>query len=336
MSLADTLGEHLEFRGALILGYFVAALVCVLVMPRAIRKLLGAGIVGKDRHKPGRPEVAEMGGLAVFLAFNAGVFSVLGVARGLALDVEGILLALVVITGATMAGILDDLIDLRQKFKTLISFAFALPLALFVEDYTVWFPVLGTVDLGLAYPVLLVPVAVACASNGFNMLEGFNGLGTGLGIVSSTALIVIALLSNNLLGLAILGPLAGALVGFWFFNAYPARVFPGDTMTLMVGAALACGAILSKLEFWAGLLLLPQIIEFAVKARSRFPTTQWGGALQADGRLVSERTVAAGLCQWVMLKAGPGGIGEKRLVWTILGAHMLLSGAVVAAYVAFR
>lgn len=334
MTLADTFGQYLGYREALLIGFLVAGVACILVMPRAIRKLHGAGIVGKDRHKPGRPEVAEMGGLAVFLAFNAGVFSILAVALDLGLAVELILLALVVVTGATMAGILDDLIDLRQKFKTLISFAFALPLSLFVADYTVWFPLIGVVDLGWAYPLLLVPVAVACASNGFNMLEGFNGLGAGLGIINATTLIVVSLLSGNLLGLALLGPLVGALVGFWTFNAYPARVFPGDTMTLMVGATLACAAIIGKVEFWAGVLLIPQILEFAMKARSRFPTRQWGGQLQPDGTLVSERDRPAGLCQWIMIKTG--GLTERRLVWTILAGQTVLALMVVAGAYAAR
>lgn len=282
MSLAELFGPGLGLRGALALGLVVAMLAALVVTPRAMRKLRGAGIVGRDRHKPGEPEVPEMGGLAVFIAFNLGVFAVLALG-GVSAPAQVLLLAsLIVAAGACITGVIDDLVALRQRFKAFIPLAFAAPLALFAPTSYVAFPLVGPVELGLLYPLVLVPLAITCASNGFNMLEGYNGLGAGVGIVIAAALSVLAIHQGTLTGLVLLFPLIGALGGFLWFNAYPARVFPGDTMTLLTGAVLASGAILSKVEFWGALLFVPHILEFFLKARGHFKAQNFARIVDAQ------------------------------------------------------
>ncbi|MGB1586940.1 MAG: hypothetical protein ACPHID_07850 [Thermoplasmatota archaeon] len=327
MALADQLGIQFRYRDALILGTLVALFACLYIMPKAIAKLRGAGIVGRDRHKEGRPEIPEMGGLGVFVAYMMGAFVVIAISDLAQSDLVLVLAALVVIAGATLTGALDDLIVLRQRFKAALPFAFAAPLALFVEDTTIWFPLLGTVDFGIWYPLVLVPVGVACASNGFNMLEGFNGLGTGLGIILGLALAFIVLLSGNPVGLALLAPLLGALAGFWVFNAYPARVFPGDTMTLMVGAVIACAAIIGKVEFWGALLLVPHIVEFFLKATSRFEAESFADR-QEDGKQIHEGSIHS-LPHLAMKLSGP--IREDHLVVRMHVAFTLFAGLVTLA-----
>jgi UDP-N-acetylglucosamine--dolichyl-phosphate N-acetylglucosaminephosphotransferase len=145
------------------------------------------------------------------------------------------------------------------------------------------------------------------------------------------ALSAMAILSGNLTGLVLLFPLLGALVGFLWFNFYPARVFPGDTMTLMVGAVIAIAGLLSKLEFWAGLLFVPHVLEFFIKALSRFPSRGWGGDLGEDGKLHPPPRRAVGLGQ-LSLKA-LGGAREDVLVGFMLVGYALYAGLVVLGLV---
>lgn len=321
MSLAEMLGLGIGFRLALAVGLAVALLGALAVTPKALRKLRGAGIVGQDRHKPGAPEVPEMGGLAVFIAFNMGVFAVLSLAGLAAAEHAPVLASLIVISGACITGVLDDLVDLRQRFKAFIPLAFALPLTLYAPDTRVFFPFAGWVDLGLLYPLVLVPFAVTCASNGFNMLEGFNGLGAGLGIILAAAISAIALLGGNLLGLALLLPLVGALGGFLYYNAYPARIFPGDTMTLFVGAALASGAILSKVEFFGFVLFVPHVIEFFLKAKSGFRAQSF--ATDLEGETLRYQGPTRSLTHLVM-RRWPSGEGELvARMWLLEGLFAL-------------
>ncbi len=323
MNLADRLGVTFGFREALAVGLAVALIAALVVTPRTMRKLLGARIVGRDINKPGRPEVPEMGGLAIFLAFSMGAFVTIGLGGLSAREHSLVLASLVVAAGALVTGVLDDLVELRQRFKAFIPFAFAVPLSLFVPDWTIDLPGLGIVDFGPAYPFVLVPLAVACASNGFNMLEGFNGLGAGLGIILAAGLSLLAIMKGNYTGLALLFPLVGALGGFLWYNAYPARVFPGDTMTLVVGAVLGAAAILSKVEFWGALLFVPHIVEFFLKASGGFKAESFASRVHPDGTLHYEGRIQS-LTHPLMRRRG---VSEAQLVtrmWILEAVYVAL------------
>lgn len=314
-----------------IAGSLIAILTTVLVMPAAITKLRGARITGQDRHKPGRPEVAEMGGLGLFAGLMAGSVAVVVVSDLTDADAVRVLAAQLVMAGAALVGVLDDLISLAQRFKAALPLAFAIPFALFVQDTTVDLPFLGSTEFSFVYPLLLVPVGIACASNGFNMLEGFNGLGAGIALITSLGLSALAVVKGEYLGLVILLPLAGATLGFLIFNFYPASVFPGDTGTLTLGASLAVGAMLSKLEFAGAVMFLPIILEFFIKARNGFPSTGWGGDLK-DGILYCPPRRPVGLGQ-LLLKA-TGGLHERNLVLLFYALQAILCATVVLCYVA--
>ena len=327
MSLADALGLANGFREAIASGLLISLVGALIATPRTMRKLEGAGITGTDVHKDGEPPIPEMGGLAVFLAFNVGAFTVLGfgdVPRG---DEVLVLASLVVGAGGLITGVLDDLIVLRQRFKAFIPFAFAAPLALYVPDFTVGFPLLGTVDFSWVYPIVLVPLGIASASNGFNMLEGFNGLGAGLGIILATAISVISLLKGELAPLALTFPLIGALGGFLWFNVYPSQVFPGDTMTLFTGAILGAAIIVAKIEFWGGLLLAPHVVEFFLKAARDFEVETFATGMQ-DGELHYVGPIGS-LTHIVMKKLRPT---EPKLVVTFWVGELVYAALVVAWY----
>lgn len=336
MSFADMIGLGLGIRFALAIGLGVALAAAVMVTPKTLRKLRGAGIVGRDRHKPGAPEVPEMGGLAVFLAFNAGVFAVLATG-GLPLSQQVVVLAgLITAAGACITGVLDDLVDLRQRFKAFIPLVFAAPLALYAPDTRIAFPFAGSFDFGWLYPLVLVPLAVTCASNGFNMLEGYNGLGAGLGIIIGAAIAALAILEGTLAGLALLFPLVGALGGFLYYNVYPARGFPGDTMTLLTGAVLASGAILSKVEFWAALLFLPHIVEFFLKARGHFEAENFAERVPGDTSdppMLQYRGPTESLTHIPMKRRAMTERGLTHLFW---GLEAVLALLVLALFVATR
>jgi UDP-N-acetylglucosamine--dolichyl-phosphate N-acetylglucosaminephosphotransferase len=88
--------------------------------------------------------------------------------------------------------------------------------------------------------------------------------------------------------------LLGALAAFLVYNRYPARVFPGDSMTLFSGATIASAAIVSSpsLKTLGAVLFLPMVVEFVLKARGRFRAENYGtpdkeGKLHYDGRVES-------------------------------------------------
>jgi UDP-N-acetylglucosamine--dolichyl-phosphate N-acetylglucosaminephosphotransferase len=261
------------------------------IMPWLIPKLKEKGVVGKDLNKPGRPPIAEMGGIGVVVGFFAGVSVLIALDGVQNIDLPNLLnVSLSAILGATMVGMMDDIFDLRQRHKAFLPFVLALPFAAAADPHVV-IPHIATLDFG-PWMVLVAAFAITCAANAANMLEGFNGLGTGLGIIMSLTLIILCVEHDRLDGAYILVPLTGALIAFLWFNKYPATVFPGDTMMLFTGAALAVAGILSLLQVQTAFIFIPMIAEFFLKVRGRFRGENYSmrasdGHLEYRGRVES-------------------------------------------------
>ena len=229
-----------------------------------------------------------MGGLAAFVGFLAGL-SILIALDGMSNE-DLLLASLIAIMGAAFIGIIDDLFDMPQKFKAILPFVLALPFATVLPDDIV-IPHVAVIYLG---PMMVVAAAfaVTCAANAANMLEGFNGLGTGLGIIMALTLVVLSLMHSRTDGIYLLVPLLGALIAFLWFNKYPAEVFPGDTLMLFMGATIACAGILSSLFVQTVFLFIPMIVEFFLKLRGGFLAENYSsnaenGYLRYTGRIES-------------------------------------------------
>lgn len=254
--------HHLE----LIAGLIVAFSMTYVLVPWLIPKLRARGITGTDLNKHSKPQVVEMGGIAAVIGFFTGI-SFLIAMDGIT-NVELLYISLTAIMGAAFVGIMDDLFDLRHRQKALFPFLLALPLGATLES-SIHLPFVGLIDLG-PLMILAAPFAVTCAANAGNMLEGFNGLGSGLGIIMSATLAALAWHHERLDGLFILLPLLGCLLAFIWFNRYPSKVFPGDTLMLFMGSALAVGGMLSSLYIQTTVIFLPMIVEFCLKMKGRF------------------------------------------------------------------
>lgn len=271
-----------------------------LVVPWLIKNLKNTSAVGRDLNKAGHPRIPEMGGLAVVIGFYVGV-NVLTIWGENDLPSAIFYLSLLAVLGAAVTGIMDDLFRLRQRVKAILPFIFAIPLGSAMVDTNN--TILAGIDIGIMM-LLIAPFGITSAANATNMLEGFNGLGAGLGIIMTSSMIVISFITGQTEGLFLLFPLLGALVAFLWFNKYPAKIFPGDSMTLFVGATIACAAIISNLKGYGAILFIPLIVEFFLKAKGHFKAENYGkidedGSLTYDGRVES---MAHLVMKWKKLK----------------------------------
>ena len=314
-------GDSSTANGVEFVGAFVVSLVATyIILPWLIPRLKARGIVGRDLNKPGMPEIAEMGGIAVVVGFFAGVSALI------ALDgIENINLlnvSLSALLGAAFVGMMDDIFELQQRHKAFLPFVLALPLGAMV-DPKIAIPHIVTLDFG-PLMVLAAAFAITCAANAANMLEGFNGLGTGLGIIMAMTMVVLCVMHNRLDGVYLLMPLIGGLVAFLWFNKYPAVVFPGDTMTLFMGATLATAGILSNLHVQTVFIFLPMISEFFLKLRGRFAAENYStnaenGHLEYHGRIES--------ITHLFMKSSK--CTEVSLVYDIWGLELVFCAAVI-------
>jgi UDP-N-acetylglucosamine--dolichyl-phosphate N-acetylglucosaminephosphotransferase len=310
------LANELAYIGA----FAIAFAMTFSIIPWMIPKLIAKGIVGRDLNKPNAPRTAEMGGIAVVIGFFAGVSLLLAV-DGVT-DIALLNVSLAVILGAAFIGMIDDLFELRQRQKAFFPFLLALPLGAALNP-TINLPFIGNIDFG-PLMIIIAPFAITCAANAGNMLEGFNGLGTGLGVIMSTTLIILAVVHDRMDGVYILTPLIGCLLAFLWFNRYPAKIFPGDTLMLFMGATIAVAGMLSNLYFQTIIIFVPMITEFFLKMRGRFKAENYcsnaqNGHLEYHGRIESITHVF--MKRWELR--------EPRLV----GLIWLLEGVICAAVI---
>ena len=248
----------------LIVSILLAFIVTFIVTPPLIKRMKSAGVSGVDVHKVEKPEISEMGGFAIYAGFATSLIF----AAFLGLNLTLILVSLLVVTLSTGVGALDDVMHLGAKEKPLLGYLAGIPLILTAgSDPYLLVPLLGTFWLGLVW-IPVVPFAVTAGANAVNTFAGFNGMEIGCGAIVTLALIIVGIVlvspTGGVAGLLILAALLGALLGFFPYNRYPARIFTGDIGTLCIGSAIAVGAIALKIEIFAVIAALPYIINYGM------------------------------------------------------------------------
>ncbi len=233
---------------------------------------------------------------------------------------------------ATIIGMMDDMlgwrIGLRQRENVLITFLIPVPLMVVNAGNNVMaFPFLGTIDIGLLYPLLIIPLGIIGASNAFNMLAGYNGLEAGMGVVILSTLGLIAYSTGDTVATVIAVTTISALIALLYFNKYPAKVFPGDTLTYPVGAIVAIVAILGDMEKSAVMLFSLYYLEFLLKARGKL-RPEWTAKLLDDGSLaVRDKVYSIPHIAILLLRKMKGKAYEYEVVVVVL----MLQG-VIAVY----
>ena len=306
------------------LPLYVIAIICGLLsffvtrfsMPKIIRKLEDANIVGKDLHKSWKPIVAEMGGFGILFGFIIGMFSGIYMHDILTFP---LCVVLIVILLVGIIGIVDDLLVLSSKEKLFLLFLAGLPL--------IW---IAPPNVGIFY-LISIPIAISIGSNLTNMLAGLNGIESGLGVISLSSLTISCIILGKYDVTIISMSMLGALIAFLYFNKYPAKIFPGDTGTLIIGATIVCIAFIGRVKLIALIVLMPNIIDAIMKfysagvmERQQFKPTQ----VDDEGKLIRPVTGFKSLIRFVIRKP----ITEKQAVAVIWGIGIVFGvlGIIVA------
>ena len=227
------------------------------------------GITGVDVHKPDKPVTAEMGGLAVLIGVAAGATLFYALVPGFSIVFLAGLLTILLVG---VVGIFDDIVSIRQRYKPFIVAAMTIPLAVALFGRTeIYFPLIGSIPFGILYPLVVVPLGITTSANLSNMLAGFNGLEAGCAVIGLGTLTLLSVLRGEYVGAAIGSLFLAGYLGFLALNWYPAKIFPGDTGTLMAGAAIATIGLISGLVFAAVVVSIPAALDFTLKMLSRNP-----------------------------------------------------------------
>lgn len=255
-----------------------------------------AGVFDEDHNKAKVLKLPSSGGVAVafgliigIMAYTFGgtfIFSPL-------IDIQQLLAAALSIILITFIGFLDDInvrakrvvttdikrykMGLKQWQKPLLTVVGAIPLmAINAGISAITIPFLGTINFGLFYPIIILPLAVIFVSNAFNLLGGFDGLQPGMAIIASFGLLLYTTFFGSYMGALLSALLFTVLLAFWPFNRYIAKVIPGDSFTYCIGAVLVAIMTLGNAEAFGLIIFIPWIIEFFLHLRKKFKVTDLG------------------------------------------------------------
>ncbi|MBT3643093.1 glycosyl transferase family 4 [archaeon] len=278
----------------LLIAIATSFLVTALAMPEWIAKCRLDGLVWEDMNKFNRPKnVASSGGVVVIMAFILSVLVYVALKTFLfggtihALEIFS-LIGVILILG--IVGLVDDLFGwknggLSRRFRTFMAFIASIPLVVIsAGTHSISLPFIGVTNLGILYPLILIPVGIAGASTTYNFLAGYNGLEAGQGILILSFLSFVSYITGSA-WLAVVGLcMVASLLVFYYYNKVPAKVFPGDMMTYSIGALIAGMAILGNFEKVAIIIFIPYILEVILKVRGglikqSFGTPQKNGSL---------------------------------------------------------
>ena len=243
---------------ALLLGY------PVLILLRKVRVFQPIRDDGPKRHmeKWGTP---TMGGIVILFSFFISAFLL---SEKISREIAFIMLSSSL---CALVGLIDDINKLkvgdrglraRNKFILQIGVAFLIVLLLFkldLYDSRVWFPFISSVEFSTFYAIFVVFLFVA-SMNAVNITDGLDGLASGSSAIALFSLFLIALWRDEkdvaVLTLAIIG----AVMGFLYYNRYPARMFMGDTGAMFLGGFIAGVSVILKVEmlmpFICGIFLI--------------------------------------------------------------------------------
>jgi UDP-N-acetylglucosamine--dolichyl-phosphate N-acetylglucosaminephosphotransferase len=321
----------------LLLSFFVT----LFLTKKWIKSAKAAQFVGKDMNKPNKPLVPRSGGLvvtivicfALLLYIFMKTFSIIGIQSVNVVEAFAISATILL---AGFIGFVDDVLGwkegLSQVQKVLLTIPIALPLTVMNVDQTIiMLPFLGNIDLQLLYPLFIVPLGVIGATNGFNLLAGYNGLEAGMGLVFFITFGFTGLLVGKL-WIAFIALIACAsMLAFLLFNWFPAKVFPGNSFSYAIGALIATLAILGNMERIALWLFIPYYIEILLYFRARvihkmgdvqaFAKINLDGSLEVPyNRLYDTTHIAIWFLKHVKTK-----VYEKDVVFFLISIQALIA-----------
>jgi len=227
-----------RFEMALLLPALAAASLSLVSTPLIIALATKKGWFDdqNDPRKIHTGSIPRLGGIAIFLSF----LTAMGLMAAVGIGGFGLSMLPVGLAGVSifLVGLVDDFRGLRARFK----FALQLLCAVVVVAAGFRFQYLplpsGNVDIGIfSWPLTIF--WIVGISNAINMIDGMDGLAGGISLIAAGSFGTLYLALGEKAPAAAGLALAGAIVGFLFYNMPKARIFMGDSGSLFLGFTLA-------------------------------------------------------------------------------------------------
>ncbi|MEK6919094.1 MAG: glycosyl transferase family 4 [Nanoarchaeota archaeon] len=329
----------------LIIPLLISLATTLLFLPKWIGKASKIGLIWENMNKYTRkPLIAGSGGITFISGFIIGLLVYIAIntfyfkSSQNVIGIFGLTTAILILA---MIGFADDLMGWRsgglsKKLRMVLCLFAAIPLIVINSGVSqLSIPIIGTVSFGILYAIIAIPIGIVATSTTFNMLAGYNGLEAGQGIIILTALGISTYATGNPWLAFVCALAVAALIPFWFYNKYPAKVLGGDVLTYPIGGLIGIIAILGNIEKIAVIFFIPYIIEVILKVRGGLQKQSFGKPDKNDN-LSLPYTKIYGLEHFaiLILNRTKKEVREKDVVWLIHAIQLIfvIIGLGVLAY----
>ncbi|EDR25882.1 glucosaminephosphotransferase, putative [Entamoeba dispar SAW760] len=257
--------------GILIGFSFVGGIACYYLIPHMGNKCIQKGLFGLDINKGTQDKIPESMGLVcgIVFMFITMLFSSL-------ISTPNYIISLLVILFNFIIGLIDDFLDIRWRYKLILSFCSSMLIVIIYPGSCTLFGI----NLSIIYLFGLICLSVFF-TNSINMFAGVNGLESGQCIIISVYSIlhnIIILLTTisseqykaSLLSLYLLIPFLFVTIVLFYYNKFPSKVFVGDSFTYFSGGVLGVASIIGGYDRLMFCLFFPEFINFFVSIPQLF------------------------------------------------------------------
>ena len=235
---------------------FVIALVVSYALTPSVKKLaIKIGAVDRpNARKVHTHVIPRLGGLAIYIGFMAAVLFCVPLQH----ELVGMLLGC---TAIVAVGIWDDICNIPAKVKLVGQIlAACIPIAFGIQIEWLTNP-FG--DIIVLPELIAIPVTIFWIigfTNTVNLIDGLDGLAAGVAFIASISMFLLAYNLNQFLPALVIVSMAGAALGFLQYNFNPAKIFMGDTGSMLLGYTLSVAAVLGLVKTAATVALVVPII----------------------------------------------------------------------------
>ena len=247
-----------------IVGAVVASAIAFFVVfglvPPLIKMLTKKNWMVKDVNRIGGAMIPRPGGPVILAGIIASEISLYFLLPQHTFTTKAIIALLITTSIGFIVGFIDDRKVMGGWFKPVALIAAAIPIILLgAYEPNLVFPLFGEVKIPALYLGLIL-IMIPITGNTINSIDVMNGIASGFMTIATFSLaIALFILQNYSIAILTL-PLAFASLAFFRYHNFPAKIFPGDSGAITLGAAYGAIAIIGHVEVIAAIALLPAII----------------------------------------------------------------------------
>ena len=261
--------------GDIAIAFVLAFITTFVITPYTIKlaRRLGAVDTPKDARRINKVTMPRLGGLAIIAGFIVSIIYLL-----IILSVENTINLLedsnhMKLLGFLIGGLIisvvcfiDDLKDLPPVVKLITQIIAAIVVVSFglkIENINI--PFLYKIGLPNAFSIILTIGWIVGITNAINLIDGLDGLSSGVALISCVSMLVIfALNGSPIIAILLITALAGALSGFLPFNFNPAKTFMGDAGSNFLGYCLSVISIFGIAKTYTLVVIVAPLIVLAL------------------------------------------------------------------------